>query len=398
MCVGYGKESNRNLQIFGKVRIPVVRLIRNAYLKKGRPASYRGPLEYIDFRKMLDKEKAIDAVVCATPDHVHAVVCMAAIKLGKHVYCEKPLCHSVYEVRKVTEAAREARVATQMGNQGHSSEDIRRVCEWIWDGAIGEIRTVYAWSDTGYWTEFTSRPKETPPVPAAMKSWDLWIGPAPYRPYHPAYHPYNWRGWWNFGTGAIGDMACHNMDPAFWALKLGAPEWVEASSTRLSSETVCQGDIVRYRFPARGDMPPVDLIWYDGGLRPPTPPELEPGKKLGGNGIIFVGEKGTILGDGWSKNPRIIPESKMRAYKQPPKTLPRSRGFQRDWIDAAKGGRPASSNFDVAGPMVEAVMLGNVAIRTREKLYWDPKNLKVTNNAPEAEKYIRPEFRKGWSL
>jgi len=378
-------------------RVPVSRMIARRYSERRGP-SYRGPEQFIDFRKMFDKLKAIDAVICATPDHVHAVVCMAAIKRGKHVYCEKPLCHSVYEVRAITEAAREAKVATQMGNQGHSSDDIRRVCEWIWSGAIGKVREVYAWSDTGYWTTYRSRPKDTPPVPPEMRSWDLWIGPAPYRPYHPAYHPYNWRGWWDFGTGAIGDMGCHNMDPAFWALKLGHPTWLEASSTRVNKETVCEGNIVRYHFPARGDMPPVTLTWYNGGLRPPRPPELEPHRKLPDNGIIFVGDKGTILQDGWSRNPRLIPEEKMRSFKQPPRTLPRSRGHQRDWVDACKGGRPASSNFEVAGPMTEVVLLGNVAIRTGELLYWDGRALKVTNNVPQAEFYINPPYRKGWSL
>jgi predicted dehydrogenase len=379
-------------------RLPVAKLIAEHYAGRGRGAGYKGPLQYLDYRKMLEKQKAIDAVVVATPDHGHAVVCMAAIARGKHVYCEKPLCRSIHEVRAVTAAARKARVATQMGNQGHSSDTIRQTCEWIWDGAIGAVRQVYAWSDTGYWTTLTGRPKETPPVPPTMRDWDLWIGPAAYRPYHPAYAPYNWRGWWDFGTGGIGDMACHNMDPAFWALKLGHPEWVEASSTRLNNETVSNGTIVRYHFPARGAMPPVDLTWYDGGLRPPRPPELEPEKDLDSNGIIFVGEKGTILGDGWSQNPRLIPAKKMQAYKQPTRTLPRSRGFDRDWVDAAKGGRKASSNFDVSGPMTEVVLLGNVAIRTREKLYWDGAAMKVTNNVPAAEKYIRPPYRAGWSL
>ncbi len=379
-------------------RKPLVKMITHHYAGQRSRTGYKGPLEYIDYRAMLDKEKTIDAVVVATPDHVHAVVCMAAIKLGKHVYCEKPLCHSIHEVRTVTEAARTAKVATQMGNQGHSSEGIRQVCEWIWAGAIGAVRQVYVWSDTGYWTTFTGRPKETPPVPPGMKDWDLWIGPAKYRPYHPAYAPYNWRGWWDLGTGAIGDMACHNMDPAFWALKLGHPDTVEASATRLNNETTPNGNIVRYTFPARGEMPPVNLTWYDGGLRPPRPPELEPHRKLDSNGIILIGEKGTILGGGWSKNPRLIPEAAMQAFEQPPKALPRSRGFDRDWIDASKGGRASSSNFDVSGPMTEVVLLGNVATRTGEKLQWDGKTMRVTNNVPDADRYIRPPYRTGWTL
>jgi predicted dehydrogenase len=371
------------------------------HYRRQKGASYKGPVQYLDYRTLLEKEKTVDAVVVATPDHVHAVICMAALKLGKHVYCEKPLTHSVHEARAVAEAAREATVATQMGNQGHSGEGIRRICEWVWDGAIGQVRTVYAWSDTGYWTDLDGRPKNNPPVPAGMKDWDLWIGPAPYRPYHPAYHPYNWRGWWDFGTGAIGDMACHNMDPAFWALKLTltSPATVEGCSTRVNSETTPNGCIVRYTFPAREDMPPVDLTWYDGGLRPPRPEELPPGEKLDGNGIILVGDKGKILCGGWSKGPRLLPEELRRTYKQPEKQLRRTRGHDRDWVDACKGSiREASSNFSVAGPMVEAILLGNVAIRTGQKLHWDGGAMKMTNHVPRAEELISPPYRKGWSL
>jgi predicted dehydrogenase len=381
-------------------RKPAQKLIEKHYASQKSRGQYKGCACYIDFRKMLEKEKAIDAVLVATPDHMHAVATMAAIKHGKHVYCEKPLTHSIYEARKVTEASRRARVATQMGNQGHSGEGIRLTVEWIRDGAIGDVREVHSWSHTGVdWAGFRiARPKETPPVPAGL-NWDLWLGPVRHRPYHLAYAPYNWRGWWDFGTGAIGDMACHNMDPAFWALDLEHPVSVEASSTGINSETTPFGSIIHYQFPARRNMPPVTVTWYGGGLMPPRPEELEPGRQLtgGGNGILFVGDEGKIMCPGWGGNPRIIPESKMRAYTLPSKTIPRSKGHHRDWIDACKGGKPASSNFDYAGPMTEVILLGNVALRTGQQLSWDGANMKAIN-APEAEGYIRPEYHNGWTL
>jgi len=381
-------------------RKPALELVENHYAGKKSTAEYKRCACYIDFRKMLEKEKGIDAVLVATPDHIHAIATMAAIKSGKHVYCEKPLTHSIYEARKITEAAHEAGVATQMGNQGHSDEGIRLTCEWIWDGAIGEVREVHSWSRTGVdWGGYrTERPKETPPVPSGL-DWDLWLGPAPKRPYHPAYAPYNWRGWWDFGTGAIGDMACHNMDPAFWALKLGHPISVEANSTGVNPETTPLASLVYYQFPAREGMPPVKVSWYGGGIMPPRPDELEPGRELvgSGNGILFVGDKGKIMCAGWGGSPRLIPETKMKAYKLPPKTLARSKGHHRDWIDACKGGEAASSNFDYAGPMTEDILLGNVALRTGEKLFWDGPNMKATN-VPQADAYIRPEYHNGWTL
>ncbi len=381
-------------------RKPARQLIEKHYANQKSTGSYKGCASYIDFRRMFEEEKDIDAVLVATPDHIHATATMAAIKNGKHVYCEKPLTHSIHEARKITEAARQAKVATQMGNQGHSGEGIRLTVEWIRDGAIGDVREVHSWSNTGAgWApNRTARPKETPPIPSGL-DWDLWLGPAARRPYHPAYAPYNWRGWWDFGTGAIGDMACHNMDPAFWALELGHPVSVEASSSRINPETTPSTSTIHYQFGTRKNMPPVKMTWYGGGLMPPRPDELEPGRELtgGGNGILFVGDKGKIMCPGWGGSPRIIPETKMRAYKRPPKTLARSKGHHRDWIDACKGGKPASSNFDYAGPMTEVILLGNVALRTGKKLAWDGPNMKATN-APEADRYIRPEYHNNWTL
>lgn len=349
---------------------------------------------YRDFRRMLEKEKNIDAVMVATPDHVHAAASMMAIKMGKGVYCEKPLTYSVYEARELAKAAREYKVATQMGNQGQASEETRLLCEWIWDGAIGPVREVHIWNNRPTWPQGIDRPKERPPVPSGL-DWDLWLGPAPKRPYHPCYLPFKWRGWLDFGTGALGDMGCHKFDPIFRALKLGHPTSVEACGsvydTKRSDETYPRASIVRYQFPAREDMPAVKLTWYDGGLKPARPEELEAERQMGKSGAIYVGDKGKML-DG-----RLIPESKMKEYERPPKTLPRSIGHHKEWIEACKGGQAAGSNFDFAHLVAEVVLLGNIALRTGEKLYWDGPNMKVTN-VPEANEYIHRQYRQGWSL
>jgi len=366
--------------------------------------------KYKDFRVMLDKEdKNIDAVIVATPDHTHAVAAMACIKRRKHVYVQKPLAHSLYEVRMLTEAARKYNVQTQMGNQGHSSNEIRLLCEWIQDGAIGPVREVYAWSDRpvgGHpWSDFPviARPKETPPIPKTL-DWDLWLGPVKHRPYHPIYCPLSWRGWWDFGTGALGDMGCHILDPTFWALKLGSPTRVEAATTHykpeIASETYPRASMIRYEFPARGDMPPVKLTWFDGRLMPPRPRDLEPGRNLGTNGALLMGDKGTIMhGSHGAGGVRIIPETKMRAYKRPPQTLPRVNGrHEQDWVRACKDGKPASSNFEYGGPLTEMVLLGVLAMRLKNTpLEWDAENLKVTN-CDEAAQYVKPAFREGWTL
>ena len=362
---------------------------------------------YKDFREMLDKQAGIDAVVVGTPDHAHATVSMAAIKRGKHVYCEKPLTRTIQEARVLGGAAREHKVATQMGNQGMAFEGNRLINEWIWDGAIGPVREVHVWSDRPthsgklplYWAQGIDRPKDEPPVPEGL-DWDLWLGPAPWRPYHPAYVPFRWRGWWDFGSGGLGDMGIHNIAPVFSALKLGSPTCVNASSTTVNAETLPLASCVHYEFPARGDMPPVKLHWYDGGLMPPRPEEIGEGRELNReDGIIFVGDKGKMLVEGWGgSSPRLIPEERMRDYKRPLKSLPRSVGHHQEWIDACKKGTPTRSSFDFAGPLTEAVLLGTVCVRVGGlKLDWDSKAMKVTN-APEANKYLHYEYRKGWEL
>jgi predicted dehydrogenase len=367
--------------------------------------------KYKDFREMLSQEKDIDAVTVATPDHVHAVAAMAAIKAGKHVYCEKPLSHTVYEARKLAEAARQAGVATQMGNQGHATESIRRLCEWIWDGAIGDVYEVHAWTPHPVWPQGIDRPKDTPPVPDTL-DWNLWLGPAPERPYHPAYLPAMWRGWWDFGTGGLGDMGCHVLDHVVWSLRLGAPSSVEATHSTFvptglnwdkpkNTETYPQASLVTYRFPAREGFPPLVLMWYDGGLLPPRPPELADGRPMGDRygGALYVGTRGKILcGSHGANGARIIPEEKMAAYKQPPQTLPRSIGHRKEWIEACKGGPKPGSNFDhYAGPMTETVLLGNIALRTGQKLYWDAENFQF-NGASDANQYLHREYREGWTL
>jgi len=360
---------------------------------------------YRDFRVMLEKERQIDAVVVATPDHVHAVATMTAIKMGKHVYCEKPLTRTVFEARAIAKAASEAGVATQMGNQGMAFEGNRLINEWLWDGAIGHVREVHAWSDRPthngqlFWAQGVDRPPDTPPVPPTL-DWDLWLGPAPYRPYHPAYVPFAWRGWWDFGSGGLGDMGIHNLAPVFSALKLKAPISVHASSTLVKAETLPLACVVHYQFGARGDMPPVKLHWYDGGMLPARPDELEDDREMSReDGLIFVGDKGKMYVEGWGGNsPRLIPEEHMKAYRRPPKTLPRSIGHHKEWILACKTGSSTRSNFDFAGRLTEAVLLGTVCVRAGgRKLIWDSQSMKVTN-LPEANKYLQYEYRAGWNL
>jgi len=359
---------------------------------------YPNARKYRDFRIMLDKEKNIDAVIVATPDHTHAVVAMTAIKMGKHVYCEKPLAHSIYEVRRLTEAARQAKVATQLGNQGQASEGTRLVCEFIWDGAIGPVREVHSWCNRPISPRGIDRPKETPPVPETL-DWDLWLGPAPQRPYHPCYHPFSWRGWWDFGSGVLGDIGCHQFAAIFRALKLGYPASVEACSSGVNGETAPLASIIRYDFPAREGMPALKLTWYDGGLMPARPDELEEGLRFGdADDNLYVGDKGKMLGH------RLLPEARSKEYGKPPTVLPRSPGHHKEWIQACKGGEPAGSSFDVSGPLTEVVLLGNVALRMGQqlyeqglKLYYDGPNMKITN-LPEANKYIRSEYRGGWTL
>ena len=368
---------------------------------------------YKDYRRLLEKEKGVEAVIVATPDHTHAVITAAAMKAGKHVYTQMPLAHDIWEVRQLVELARKSRVATQMGNERFSGPTIRTTVEWIQDGCIGAVREVHCWTNRPQWPQGLARPKSTPPVPARL-DWDLWLGPAPARPYHPAYHPCNWRGWRDFGTGALGAVGCHEMDAAYWALRLAeAPTVeVEAEAVGATAESYPVASTIRYRFPARGDMPPLTLHWYDGGRRPPRPPEFPDTREfVGSNGTIFVGEKaglaygalvaGTHPGQA---GPRFIPES--FAYKRPKPRIPRvnlggrydGQGrHEQEWIRACKGGRPACARFEITGPLTEIVLLGNVAIAAGKPIVWDRRSARVTNE-PEANNFIRRAYRRGWSL
>jgi len=361
---------------------------------------------YSDYRRMLDEQKDIDAVMIATPDHTHAVIAAEAMRRRKHVYCQKPLTHDVYESRMLAKLAKETGVTTQMGIQGHSMEGGRLICEWIWDGAIGRVTEVDAWCSLSYYpfghewwsSKWSRRPKETPPVPATL-DWDLWLGPAPERPYHPAYHPGVWRCWWDFGCGMMGDRGAHTLDPVFWALKLGHPTSVEATSLDLNPDTHPVASIVTYQFPARGDLPPVKLTWYD-GLRPPRPAELEEGRRMGNTegGSLFKGSEGKLMAGVYGEDLRLIPEIRMKAYKTPDKTIPRVEGsHEQDWVRACKSGGRAGADFEYSGLLTEVCLLGNVARRVDARIEWDAENMKVTN-LPEANKYIRTQYREGWSL
>jgi len=361
--------------------------------------------KYRDFREMLDKEhKNIDAVMVATPDHVHASAAIMAMRMGKHVYCEKPMAHTIYEARKMTEVAREMGVVTQMGQGGHAGEGLRLTYEFIHDGAIGPIREVHVWSDRPgtparpWWPQGIDRPTDTMAVPATL-DWNAWLGPTRWRPYHKAYVPHNWRGWWDFGCGAMGDMAVHNADPAFFCLDLKAPIAVEAETSEVNDETLPKWSIITYEFPARGSMPPVTMKWYDGGKLPPRPPEFEAGRELEDNGIMFVGDKGKILCGGWSGAPRLIPESRMKDYVRPEKTLARSIGHHAEWVQACKDNKPADAmaGFWYSGPFTESLLVGNLAVRLQKRVEWDAKTMR-SPNCPEADNYITKFYRAGWTL
>jgi len=367
---------------------------------------YHDAKRYSDFREMLDKEKDVDAVSIATPDHTHAVIAMAAIKAGKHVFCQKPLAHDLNETRQLAEAAKRAGVVTQMGIQGHAMEGIRLTSEWIKDGAIGKIKKVEAWCSLTHYppghaswsTPCETRPTVTPATPSSI-NWDLWLGPAPYRPYSPCYHPRVWRNWWDFGSGMMADRGAHTLDPIITALQLGHPTSIEAISTDYNTETYPVASIVNFRFPRRGNFPELELTWYE-GLRPPRPKELEETRVLGAKegGALFIGDKAKLMGGVYGESPRIIPEAKMRAYKLPKKTIPRSPDIYKEWINACKNNGTTGANFDYAALVSDIVILGNLAKRFNgQVLHWDNTSRQITNVA-EANAFVRTPYREGWQL
>jgi predicted dehydrogenase len=353
--------------------------------------------KYQDFRQMLDKEK-LDAVTISTADHSHAIAALWAMQRGVHVYVQKPLTHNVREARLLARAARRYQVATQMGNQGHSGEGARLLCEMIWSGMIGQVREVHAWTNRPTWPQGLGA-LAGEAVPSHL-DWDLFLGPSRPRSYNPGYTPFKWRGWWDWGCGALGDMACHILDGANWALELTHPTSVECLKQEgRTAESFPRKSIVRFEFPARRTMPALVLTWYEGEWRPPYPAGVPEGQKLGdgNNGSFFVGDKGVITTGTYGDKPRLLPDERMADFKAPPQLLTRSPGHYQDWIRACKGGGPACSSFDYAGPFTEWVLLGTIAQRFEGKLSWDAEKMEFSNR-PEANQYLTRTYRKGWEL
>ncbi|MEO8352979.1 MAG: Gfo/Idh/MocA family oxidoreductase [Chthoniobacteraceae bacterium] len=359
---------------------------------------------YRDFRKMLDQEKSLDGIVVSTPDHTHAVAAIAGMRRGLNVYCEKPLGHSIYEVRRMREEAEKSGVVTQMGQQGHAMEGSRRAVEIVRSGAIGEVKELHVWTDrpAGWWPQGEGRPTDSPPVPETL-DWDLWLGPAPARPYNPIYVPFKWRGRWDFGTGAIGDMGVHNLDTSFWALELGIPTAAEViAAGEKTADCPPLWSIIQMEYPARGQRPPVKLTFYDGKKLPPT--ELFHGANIADNGSLIVGSKGTLYTRTWHGGGEkdgdmfaLLPEKDFVDFQPPTPTFPRTREHHFEWIEACKGRGKTESNFTYGATLTEGLLVGQLALRTGKRIEWDAEKMRATN-CPEAEGFIRPEFRQGWKI
>jgi predicted dehydrogenase len=371
-------------------------------------ASKRAPgaKQFTDFRKLYDMEKEFDAVVVSTCEHTHAFATLPALQLGKHVYCEKPLTHSVWEARVIREAANKAGVATQMGTQIHAGDNYRRVVELIQSGAIGAVSEAHVWVGRAWGRQseeeakaakdivfVQERPASADPIPEGV-DWDLWIGPAPMRPFNNVYFPGpKWYRWWDFGNGTMSDLGSHWIDLPFWALKLDHPLTIEAAGPPPHPEIAPASMQATYEYGQRGDMPPVTVSWYQGKNKPAI--WQEKGIPQWGSGVLFVGDKGMVLSD-YGRHV-LLPEDDFKDFERPEQFIPKSLGHHAEWIHACKTGDPTTCNFEYAGWLTEANHLGNVAYRTGKKLEWDPKSLKATN-APEADKLIKREYREGWKL
>jgi predicted dehydrogenase len=388
-CVGTANRAAADVGgVQGENIIALVDVDKN-YLGRAL-GKFPGARGYSDYREMIAKEAdKLDAVVVGTADHSHAPATIRALRAGLHAYCEKPLTHTVQEARIVAEEAKKQGVATQMGTQIHAGDNYRRVVEVIQSGAIGDVTEVHVWVGKAWGGG--ERPEGGQEPPATL-DWDLWLGPAPERPFWPGiYHPGNWRRWWDFGTGTLGDMACHYMDLPFWALKLRHPTSCEAEGPPVHPETCPLGLIVRFEFPKRDGLAACKLTWYDGNMIP----KQVAGEKVPGNGVMFVGSEGMMYANYGSY--RLFPTAKFAGYKPPAPSIPKSIGHHAEWIKACKDGSPTTCNFDYSGALTESVLLGNVAYRVGQKLDWDAKNLKATN-CPEADKYISKQYRAGWEV
>lgn len=374
---------------------------------------YPDAKKFVDWRRMFDEMgDTIDAVMIATPDHTHALIAAGALTLGKHVYCQKPLTHSIYESRLLTRLAQQSGVATQMGNQGNSGHGVRELCEWIWNGEIGEVKEAHAWTNRPLWPQGQERPGEVMVIPDTL-DWELFLGPAPYRPYHEVYTPWNWRGWWDFGTGAFGDMACHVLDPVYRALNLKYPVAIQGNSSPMNNESAPQSEIVHFDFPARDsmkrvDMPAVTVHWYDGGLMPDRPLEMKDEEDLmsdGMGGCMFIGSKDTLVCDTGGFNPRLL-SGRIPEVPQSLRRIEGATGYidgphEQDWIRACKESPEnrveGSAHFGYSGPFNEMVLLGVLAIRLQsleKTLKWDGDNMEITNIGPHEELEVTQSVRK----
>ena len=377
-------------------RGPVTKRIEDHY--QGKTSNFK-VAQYLDFREMLEKESALDAILCATPDHTHAYVSLQSMSAGKHAYCEKPLTHNIWEARKLKQVTAETGLATQMGNQQHSSVGVRSTVEYLKAKVIGEIKEVHAWVPASRWiASLKGVPEGSSSLPPGF-DWDLWLGPREQRDYHKAYTPVTWRDFWDFGCGAMGDFGCHDLDAAVWGLGLPLPETVEMFPAGFSNEDIAPyGEIGYFHFPATDRNGPVKLTWYSGGLRPERPDLMPENTSFSSRGALYVGEKGIMVYAGSRKPPMLFPQSLEESVKDLKPQLAPTNGHHRDWVDAIKGGAKASSHFEYGAHLTEITLLGVLTLRLGgEKIYWDGESMKAKGMG-KADKYIEEKVRSGWKM